>query len=171
MNRTFLTLVIVIGLIAIPVAAGSAMLNSMVGIFGSLTFAASAIVAARMFPVRRWLAVSICGIVVSMITVILYRASTNEIIVDNRSGQEISNISIQPRDGNYGFDIDGIPDGCTARFKFNDLFFDGRFNVAGGSLHDGSRLSSFIGQIEGGSYHRRSRIIIAGGGKIRAIWE
>jgi hypothetical protein len=170
MSRKFLTLVIVIALIAAPIALGSAMLDSEVGVLGAVVFGVFAFVVASIFPSRRWLAVSICGIVVLTVTLVLYGISANEITVENRSGQEISSIGIHPSNGNWSYRFAGLPDGLTGRFTVHNLFFDGRLSV-NGSLRDGSLLQYDIMGFEQKSYHRRVRILIERDGKTHAVFE
>jgi hypothetical protein len=97
--------------------------------------------------------------------------SANDISIDNQSGQDVIEIDIIPHSGNEEYRIVAIPNGAVGRFTIHDLLFDGELNVAGGSLRDGSRLQSSLLDIEGAHYHRRIRIIIGAGGKIRMIWE
>ena len=80
MNRNPLALVSVVLLIATPVAIGSAVYDSTPVILASVAFVGLAFPAAALFPSRRWVAVSVCGLLVLVATVALFRASANEIV-------------------------------------------------------------------------------------------
>jgi hypothetical protein len=171
MNRKFSALVLIVLITAGLVATAGMVLDSMAAILGAVAFVLIAIPATLFLPSRRWLVISICGILVLAVTVVLYRLSANEIIIDNQSGQDVVEIDITPRNGNDWYRVGEIPSGTAGHFTFHDLLFNGKFNVAGGSLRDGSRLQSTLMDIEGKHYHGRIKILIEGGGKIRTIWS
>jgi hypothetical protein len=158
----------VIALTAGSVAFVSMMMDSLTGVLASVAFASTAIVAASLFPASRWRAVALCGIAVLAVTVSLCIMSANEIVIDNESGQGISQIWIMSTA--HSFRVDGLPNGVSCPVTIRDLFFDGHMNVGGGSLQDGSRLE-IASSIKGDRYRRHTRIVIERGGRVRIIWE
>ena len=77
-----------------------------------------------------------------LLAVALYLLSLQEVMMENRSGQVISQLIVVPNDSGtraYAFNLRDLPKGYRFRFQFHDLLLCGGVRC-NGKLRDGTPL-------------------------------
>ena len=171
MRRETVRLIVVVGLVAAPIAMVCAALGYPYGVAGACVFAALALVSAGIWR-SSWVACVIASAVVGIsVTAGLHWASTHHVVLENRTGQRIAEIAIGLEGSNNVIALRQVPRDAIVRLTLHELVYGGGPYVEFGTLEDGMKIPSRRSSAAPGVYRRKARIVVESEGVVRVVNE